>query len=116
MNSLIVSQIVPIAVMIGIVYLIIFRPQQQQKKKHEEAILGIKKGDEIVTLGGIIGDVIHIKALGTDGAPTLDDRLTVRSGESRLVIERGRVARVGPGAAAGQPTPPAKASASTSTT
>jgi preprotein translocase subunit YajC len=45
----------------------------------------VKKGDEVVTAGGIIGTVVHAE----------EDRLTIRSGEStRLVVERGRIARV----------------------
>jgi preprotein translocase subunit YajC len=46
-------------------------------------------------VGGIIGEVIHVKNTGADGASSLEDRITIRSGESRLVIERGRIARVG---------------------
>jgi len=83
-----------IAVFVAIFYFIVLRPQQQQKRKHEASLMAIKKGDEIVTSGGIVGEVIFIKAQGTDGAATLDDRITVKSGESRLVIERARIARV----------------------
>jgi len=104
MNNPITSQLLLIGVPIAIIYLLILRPQQQQKRKHEASLLGVKKGDEIITAGGIIGDVIHIKSLSADGAPTLDDRVTVRSGESRLIVERGRIARIVP-ATTGQPTP-----------
>jgi hypothetical protein len=40
--------------------------------------------------------VIHIKESVKDGEPstTMEDRVTIKSGESRLVIERGRIARV----------------------
>ena len=56
----------------------------------------------MVTAGGLVGEVVHVKALGNEGAVTLSDRVTIRSGESRVVIERGRIARVAPaGAQAG---------------
>jgi preprotein translocase subunit YajC len=100
MNNPIVSQLLLIAGPLAILYFVFLRPQQMQKRKHEESIMAIKKGDEIVTAGGIVGDVIHIKALGTDGASTLDDRVTIRSGESKLIVERGRIARVIPAGAA----------------
>jgi preprotein translocase subunit YajC len=75
-----------------IFYLVLLRPQQQQRKKHEQSIRAVKKGDEIVTAGGIIGEIVHIKT--TSDAVADDDRITIRSGESRLVIERARIARV----------------------
>ena len=109
MNA-VAQQLFPVVIVIAIVYLIILRPQQQQKRKHEEAILAIKKGDEIVTSGGLVGDVIYIKSVKTDGSPSLDDRLTIKSGESRVIVERGRIARVTTGAS-GQSTP-AKSSTS----
>jgi preprotein translocase subunit YajC len=44
-----------------------------------------------VTVGGLVGEVVHVK----------DDRLTIRTGESRVVVQRDRVAEVRePGAAA----------------
>jgi preprotein translocase subunit YajC len=112
MNNPIVSQLLLIAGPLAILYFVFLRPQQMQKRRHEESIMAIKKGDEIVTAGGIVGDVIHIKALGTDGASTLEDRVTIRSGESKLVVERGRIARVMLAGAA--QTPATKASASSS--
>jgi preprotein translocase subunit YajC len=76
-----------------IFYLVLLRPQQQQRKKHEQSIRAVKKGDEIVTAGGIIGEIVHIKS-AADGTAADDDRITIKSGETRLVIERGRIARV----------------------
>jgi preprotein translocase subunit YajC len=112
MNNPIMQQVVFFAVIIGIMYFIIWRPHQQQKKKHEQALISIKKGDEVVTSGGIIGDVVHVKFVGADGAASFDDRLTIKSGESRLVVERGRIAHVTPSGVAQSPS--AKASASSS--
>ncbi len=100
MDPLWTREFVMIAAMIAIFYFLVIRPNQQQKRKQEEALLSIKKGDEIVTTGGLVGEVVHIKTLGKDGAATLEDRLTVRSGEARVVVERGRIARVAPGAGA----------------
>ena len=92
-SASIVSQFFPIAAIFLIFYFLLIRPQQQQRKKHEQSIRAVKKGDEVVTAGGIIGEIVHIKT-GPDGTATDTDRVTIRSGESRLVIERGRIARV----------------------
>ena len=79
-----------------IFWLIIFRPQQRQRKQHEDALRALKRGDRIVTAGGIIGEVIHIKDSGSDAKSTaaLLDEVTIKSGETRIVVERGRIAKV----------------------
>src|SRR4051812_46005904 len=81
---------------LGIMYFLMIRPQQTQRKKHEGALQELKKGDDIVTAGGIIGRVIHIReSKGEGGSKGLEDAVTIQSGESRLVVERGRIARIG---------------------
>jgi preprotein translocase subunit YajC len=77
----------------AIFYFLVIRPQQRQRKQHEERLRALKRGDEVVTAGGIIGEIVQIGTLGDAKAP-LDDRVTIRSGESRLVVERARIARV----------------------
>ena len=79
-----------------IFYFLIIRPQQKQKKRHEEALRTLKRGDRIVTSGGIIGEVVHIREGTKDGAtsPSMDDEVTIKSAESRLIVERGRIAKI----------------------
>jgi preprotein translocase subunit YajC len=87
--------LVQFVLIIAIIYFIMVRPQQKQRQKHEESLKALKRGDEIVTTGGIIGEVIHIREMSKDGgANRLDDRVTIKSGESRLVVERGRIAKI----------------------
>ena len=87
--------LVQFGLIIAIIYFIMIRPQQKQRAQHEASLRALKKGDEIVTAGGIIGEVIHIREMSKEGtAKPLDDRITIKSGESRLVVERGRIARV----------------------
>ena len=85
-----------VALIFAIWYFLVIRPQQKQRRTHEAALLNLRKGDEIVTSGGIVGEVVHIKEALKDGqsAKSLDDRVTIRSGESKLVVERGRIAKV----------------------
>jgi preprotein translocase subunit YajC len=71
-------------VIVAIFYFLIIRPKMQQEKKHRARLETIKAKDQIVTAGGIMGEVVHVK----------DDQLTVKSGESRLIIQRDRVAVV----------------------
>lgn len=82
----------------AIFYFLMIRPQQQQRKQHEAALRGLKRGDRIVTSGGIIAEVIHIREKpaeeGKQAGPTMDDEITIKSGETRLIVERGRIAKV----------------------
>jgi len=82
----------------AIFYFILWRPQAQQRKRHELLIQQLKRGDEIVTAGGVIGRVEHIQEVSA-GKSGPDDRITIKSGDSRLIVERGRVARVASAAA-----------------
>jgi preprotein translocase subunit YajC len=86
-----IAQLVMMGGIFAIFYFVLIRPQQNQRKQHEQAILAIKKGDRIVTAGGLMGEVQHIKAGATPGP---DDEITIKSGESRLLVERGRIAKI----------------------
>jgi preprotein translocase subunit YajC len=85
----------------AIFYFILIRPQATQRKKHDEMVRNLKKGDEIVTTGGLVGEVLFIKEKGgEDKASGMEDRVTIRSGETKVIIERGRIARINrPGSA-----------------
>ena len=80
----------------AIFYFILIRPGQKQRKAQDAQLRQIKRGDEIVTTGGIIGEIIHIRETpAAEGKSNpMDDRITIKSGESRLVVERGRIARI----------------------
>jgi len=84
-----------IVAIFAIFYFVMIRPQQKQRKDHEERLRNLKRGDEVVTSGGIIGKVVHIAASTAEGkSATMDDRITIKSDESRLIVERGRIAKV----------------------
>jgi len=79
----------------AIFYFILIRPQSQQRKQHDELVRNLKKGDEIVTNGGLVGEVLFIKEKGgEDKSNGMEDRVTIKSGETRVIIERGRIARI----------------------
>ena len=80
----------------AIFYFLMIRPQKKQRQEHEARLRALKRGDEVVTAGGVVGEVVHIAQGTKDGEAVagMDDRITIRSGESRLVVERGRIARV----------------------
>jgi preprotein translocase subunit YajC len=52
-----IVQLVPIVAMIAIVYFVLWRPQQRRVKEQREMVQSAKRGDVIVTTGGLIGKV-----------------------------------------------------------
>jgi preprotein translocase subunit YajC len=79
-------QLVPILLMFVIFYFLLFRPQQQRAKAHREMVANLKRGDTIVTSGGIIGKVTRVKD---------DAEIEVEIAEdTRIRLIRGTVAEV----------------------
>ena len=69
---------------IAIMWFVILAPQRKMQKKHQEMVASLKKGDEVMTEGGIIGTIVHVA----------DDRLTIKTAENtRLVVARGKIVR-----------------------
>lgn len=53
-------QLVPFILIFVIMYLLIIRPQQKRAKEHQEMIKNVRRGDQIVTTGGLIGKVTKV--------------------------------------------------------
>ena len=88
---------------IGLVfYFLILRPSSQARKKHAQLLGNLKKNDEVMTSGGIIGKVRDIKEVEVQPG-VKEVRVTIESGTASVVVERGRIVRIGaesaPGAA-----------------
>lgn len=75
---------VPMIGFILIFWFLILRPQKKIADQHKTMVEALKRGDEVMTDGGIVGEVIHIK----------EDRITIKSGESKLIVMRGKIAKV----------------------
>lgn len=50
----------PIIGMIVIFWFLIIRPQMKRTKEHQEKVAGLKKGDQVVTQGGLVGKVVKV--------------------------------------------------------
>lgn len=70
--------------LIAVFYFVLIRPNQQAAKKHKALVDALKKGDEVMTAGGILGEVVFLK----------DDRITIKSGDTRVVVARKKIERV----------------------
>ncbi|MBV1895303.1 MAG: preprotein translocase subunit YajC [Rhodobacteraceae bacterium] len=55
------GQFLPLILIFAIMYFLLIRPQQQKVKQHKAMVEAVKRGDRIVTQGGLIGKVSKVK-------------------------------------------------------
>ncbi len=53
--------LLPLLIVLVIMYVLMIRPQQKRQKEHQEMLASIRKGDRVLLVGGIIGDVMDTK-------------------------------------------------------
>lgn len=79
--------LVVIAVMFLIMYLLLIRPQRQQQRRHAAMVDALKPGDEVITAGGIYGDITGVE----------DDRVTLEIAEDvEIEVAKRAIASVVP--------------------
>lgn len=81
----ILVQMLPLVGMLAIFYFLLIRPQNQRMKKHRAMLAAMKKGDTVITQGGIIGRIFKLA----------DDEVTIDAGEGvKLRVMRGMIVDV----------------------
>lgn len=76
--------LIQLIALFAIFYFLLVRPQRKLQQRHQQMLAALKRGDQVMTEGGILGEVIHLA----------DDRVTLKTGESRVVVARNKIARV----------------------
>ncbi len=76
----------PMILLFVIMYVILILPQRKREKKTREMLNALKVGDEIVTVGGIMGKVVNIK----------DDEITIESGvmKTKILVKKWAIKEV----------------------
>lgn len=69
--------VIMLAVMLGVFYFLMIRPENKRKKEAEKMRSNIKVGDEITTIGGIVGKVVNVK----------DDKFVIETSADQVRIE-----------------------------
>ena len=59
-----IAQFLPLLLIFGIMYFLLIRPQQKKIKEHKAMVEALRRGDQIVTQGGLIGKVAKVKEDG----------------------------------------------------
>ena len=71
------TSIIMIVAMIAVFYFLMIRPENKRKKEAEQMRSAVKTGDEIVTIGGIIGTVVSVK----------DEKIVMETSADQVRIE-----------------------------
>ena len=71
------SMIVMMVVMLVVFYFFLIRPENKKKKEANEMRNSLKVGDNITTIGGVIGDIVHIK----------DDSIVIETTADKVRVE-----------------------------
>ncbi len=80
----ILAQLMPFVLMIAIFYFLLIRPQQKRAKEHRAMLSALKRGDKVVTSGGLHGTIVEAR----------DDVVVVDLGQTTVTVGRGFVAGV----------------------
>jgi len=59
-----IQQFVPLILIFAIMYFLLIRPQQKKAKEHTNMVSNLRRGDNIITQGGIVGKVAKVKEDG----------------------------------------------------
>lgn len=86
MEQSLLPQLMPIILIFVVFYFLLIRPQQKKMRDHREMLAAMRRGDRIVTGGGIVGQVVKVGE---------DDQITVEiADEVRVKVMRSTVSTV----------------------
>ena len=71
------STIIMLVGMLAVFYFLLIRPENKRKKEAEQMRSQLKNGDEVTTIGGIVGKVVNVK----------DDKFVIETGADQVRIE-----------------------------
>jgi len=80
------GQFIPLILIFGIMYFLLIRPQQKKLQQHQAMVAALRRGDQVVTQGGLIGKVSKVKD---------DDEVEVDlGGDVKVRVVRSTIAQV----------------------
>jgi preprotein translocase subunit YajC len=86
-EQILYSPMVPLALVIGVIYFLLIRPQNKKASDHRKMLEGLKRNDEVITAGGLIGRIAELgeKVVTIEIAPG-----------TRVRVERPQIASLSP--------------------
>ncbi|MCV2889570.1 preprotein translocase subunit YajC [Ruegeria aquimaris] len=56
-----IAQFLPLILIFAIMYFLLIRPQQKKVKEHQAMVAALRRGDQVITQGGLVGKVVKVK-------------------------------------------------------
>jgi len=78
------TSMVPLVLLVVVFYFVLIRPQSKKAKEHAALLKTVRRGDEVVTSGGIVGEVVTVK----------DKTLVVRSMDAKFEINKAAISEI----------------------
>ncbi len=82
-----IMQLAPLLLIFGVFYFLLIRPQQKKMKEHREMLGQIKRGDRVVTAGGIVATITKVK----EGSDEIEAEIAPNV---RVMVVRGTIGSV----------------------
>jgi preprotein translocase subunit YajC len=76
------SQLITIALIIGVFYFLLIRPQKKTQEEHAKMLASLKKNDEVITAGGMHGTIANVK--DTTVTLKVDDNVKIEVQKSSI--------------------------------
>lgn len=73
-----IESLIPLLLIFAIMYFLLIRPQQKKLKEHQEMVAALRRGDQVVTQGGIVGKVTKVKDDSNEIEVEIASGVTVR--------------------------------------
>ncbi len=73
-----IQSLVPLILIFGIMYFLLIRPQQKKLKEHQMMVEALRRGDQVITQGGILGKVVKVKDDSSEVEIEIASGVTVR--------------------------------------
>ncbi len=73
-----------LVIMVVMFYFVLIRPQSKKAKEHAQMLKTVRKGDKIITSGGVVGEVITVK----------EKTLSIRSADAKMEITKAAIAEI----------------------
>ncbi|WP_323764332.1 preprotein translocase subunit YajC [Marinovum sp.] len=73
-----IAQFIPLILIFAIMYFLLIRPQQKKMKQHQNMVSALRRGDQVVTQGGLIGKVTKVKEDGNEIEVEIAEGVKVR--------------------------------------
>ena len=78
------TSMVPLVLLFVVFYFILIRPQQKKAKDHAQLLKSIRRGDEVVTSGGVLGEVVNVK----------EKSVVMRSLDSKFEVNKSAITEI----------------------